>query len=246
MSEKYPKGGTMNQWSETCKRSGQLGLADSFGDDKLKGINALDVLNLPGPVGTMVSARQYLDNPGAYFDAVGTDEVYINVIPSREGLIKLSRFGISKTEAEVEIEELLSTLPSELVDEYSVGVYEYNTNLYGGSVSVSPNGYVLMEFGEGSCQEYTRGSSVPHFSMDRDMVSGRFKYSFPDEELREATWRIMQFIPHSTEAVHMGFLQGYYEFAVYRSQRDNTLQPIFLDYKDNPAYYYLDEVALLG
>jgi hypothetical protein len=236
MSE-YPKGATINQWSACFADAGQQKLADLLYDDKLVGIDALDKLGLPGPQGVMVTAAEYLTDPNRYFESLDSDRVYLNIIPRSGDLKKFSAFDITKAEGIAYIEQ---HLPAALVDEYFIGVYEYHPNVYGGSVLVNPNGHVLMEFGEGSNQEYTRGSSVPKFAAMRDVFTGVFHYNYDEVELREMAWRTMQYIPHSGEGVDMQFTAGYYEIAVYRDKQ-GTLQTIFLDYKDNPVYQLYDE-----
>jgi len=239
MSE-YPKGATINQWSARFAEIGQQKLADLFYDDKLVGIDALDKLGLPSPHGVMVPAVEYLANPGPYFESLDSDKVYLNIIPKSGGLKKFSVFDITKAEG---IDYIERNLPIESAEEYFVGVYEYHQNLYGGSIIVNSNGHVLMEFGEGSNQEFTRVSSVPNFAADRNIFTGVFHYNYDDVELREMAWRTMQYIPHVGEGMGVEFTPGYYEIAVYRD-RKNTLQPIFLDYKDNPVYQLRDEQTL--
>lgn len=164
--------------------------------------------------------------------------VYINIIPTSKDLGKYTRFGILK---EVAIQFIKDNLPTELADQYHVGIYEYHLNIYGGSVIISSNGHILMEFGEGSCLEYTRGNSIPKFSAERDIYTGVIHYNSEDEELREAAWCTLQHIPHNGEGVRVDFLPGYYEFALYRHEKSGTLQPTFFDYKDNPVYQLFSE-----
>ena len=236
MTEFYD-GATINQWAEAFAANGKFEIAAQLHDDKLAGINALNELNLPSPYGEMVLASQYLEDPLQYFSQIETDLVYINIIPLTKDQKKHTRFGISKEEA---IQFIDSHLPVELIDKFTVGVYEYYPNVYGGSVIINPSGHILMEFGKGNCLDYTRGSYIPEFCAEADANTGIMHYNSDDIELREAAWRTLRYIPHNSEGINTNFLPGYYEFALYRQPKSGILQPAFLDYKDSPVYQLID------
>ncbi len=49
-------------------------------------------------------------------------------------------------------------------------------------------------------------------------------------------WRTIQAVPHYDELRAAVFWPGYYEFTLIRETEGAPLEPIFLEYSDNPAY----------
>lgn len=210
-------------------------MADYFSDDKIQGLNTLKSMNLPRPFGQVVPARSYICNPDLYFDAVQTEKVFVNLIPSKPDLKKYSRFDIGKDTARQFIER---TLPIEAVDDYSIGVFEDYPDLFAGNIVVSQKGNVFIEFGEGDHLNYARGNRIPQFSATQDRFTGIMQYDFTDKALREATWHTLSHVPFEQDGMRRTYTPGYYEFVLFADPKTGKLAAHFLDYKANPAYQF--------
>lgn len=255
--EKSQRGTTINEWAQALV-AGSPDLAWQLDEDKLIGLRGLERLNLPRLYSETFLLKQFLQDPGGHFQRIGSEKFYINLPPRREGLVRYRQIDLTEGEA---LQFIFEHVPEDQVTNYNIVISEFFKNEYGGNILVNDKGGVYMEAAQGNHAPLVSGAKTPEVIVERGKFTGVFHYSalkydavsnglqreeLEDEHLKVALWNTLQVIPHDQPDEEAGlvdkvtrntmFTPGYYEFALVRKTSDGPLEPIFIDYRKNPAY----------
>ena len=226
--------GNMDDWA-TALRNVNPELADRLGSKKLAGIEGLEEMDLPRYNHKTIPLEDFLKNPESFMDDLDCEKFYIILLPKRDNLRKCGEAGLSKDEV---MELIRNNVSSEECGNYDIVLNQYFENEYGGSVIVGQDESMVVEFRRGQQGPVAWGTETPEFTVKRDKFTGIFKYSFEDESLRKEIYDLVLTIPHSGEGFEMKFVPGYYEFVLVKRSEDSEIEPIFLDYQNDPAYFF--------
>jgi len=201
----------------------------------------------------------FLQNPDKGFLSIDTPQFFINLSPNEEGkangLQRKRAYSLTRQEIFQYIEE---NVPKGQEDKFSFTLSEFFENELGGNIVVNPDGSFIFEAVNGAHLPLALGTKTPEYTIERDEFTqafhvkvknkdddGRVKEEkLKDDEIANALLDALHTIPHTGEGRNLQFTTpGYYEFACIRRGKDKPLEPIFLEYQDNPAYYIPSEVT---
>ncbi|MFA4931250.1 MAG: hypothetical protein WC570_05300 [Patescibacteria group bacterium] len=114
--------------------------------------------------------------------------------------------------------------------EYDISVNEFLRGQYGGSISISQDNGVYIEFRPGEVTHIDKGQTPTHF-VSKPPLSRTFKYSFDDITLRQLIFNSLLKVPHQQDGSDIVFYPGYYEFTIIEGNK-----MIFLDQRDNNVF----------
>ena len=230
-------GRNINDWAAALEEVDEAS-ASKIDEPRSVGFEGVERLNLPRYKRREVPLGEFLASPDETFAEIGSEKFYVTLLPKRNDLRRVRKSGLSK-------EDVLGFVHSEIsnneIDDYSLIIQEYFDNLYGGNIVVNPSGQIYIEFKTGKQGEIADGTATPEFTAKRDRFLKAFEYSFEDTHLREIIYKTILSIPHSGEAREMEFPVGYYEFVIVQKNEDLPVEPIFIDYRENPAYLIPDK-----
>lgn len=225
---------SMQTWAKALQRHADLAhLATAAAITKVECRDEFDSLQLPTYARYIMPLTDFYARAEAPRDeAMITPTLWFQLIPN-------TQYGERQTVLDVPDSELVAAIDARVtVDErnkYDILVSEFLQNKYGGQMIVDASGSVEIWFGEGNEMDYSSGEKPPTHTADNHTATGRFQYSFEDEQLREAVWQIAgaAAVPNDVDGrFGMSFHPGYYEFALCGEE----LRPIFLDYRSSPFY----------
>lgn len=236
-------GASMTEWTTRLREAGLYEVAGQVDDDKLKTIQRLQELQLPTALTRVVNVAEFLRDQESHFKVVERPSYFAVLAPNDVNKKRYRISGAAKEDIRPFIEE---TLDASIFPEYSLILQEKLNYYYGGNIVCDTDDSVYAEMIEGSLghNRLVSGVETPEFRASRDMFSGKFSYSFEDEDVRLALWKTISAIPktynehHSPEYAARGlkFLPGYYEFYLTRRPETSPHEPIFIDYSDQPAF----------
>lgn len=231
-------GGNINDWAEAARELKKYKEANTIDEPRNVGFEKLDKLDLPRYKRINLPLVEFLGNPTTTLSEIGSEKFYISLIPNAKELPRYGTSGLSAEEVLSYINEHVTTNNQE---NYTLFVQEYFDNLYGGNIIINPSGQIYSEFKSGKQGPIAKGKATPEFTIKRDQHFDSFKYSFEDSHLREIMHDTILSIPHKGEGRDAEYLPGYYEFVIVKKKPDGTEEPIFIDYKNNPAFLIPEE-----
>jgi hypothetical protein len=243
MSERPTLGTSMTEWAVKLQEHGLVDIAKQIDDDKITSLAKLDELGLPHVQTEIIGVLDFQADPARAFELIDLAK-YMVILASKPDKAKAQQRFRAVGLAKEEIEDFVrTTLKEEDYANYDLLLQDLFPQFYGGNIVCSTNGNVFAEIVEGPIghNDLVTSRKNPEFTVRRDLHTGRFLYSFEDEDLRRGIWRTLTAIPHEVEqeefgARRMEFRPGYYEFYLTRETEDGGLRPIFMDYSDQPAF----------
>lgn len=209
----------MSSWADALKNV-EPELGRRLAEPRDLGFKNVEMLDLPRYKRLSMPLATFLENPGKYFDELGSPEFFVFLQP-KDGAPPIRERGLSRQES---VRFIGDHAPSSKVEDFDIFITQNFEVAYGGNVIVNPDGQVVVEFREGNQGPISWGSETPQYIARKDPLSGSFEYSFDDERLR----RLVQNVLRRAE------VPGYYEFHIIED--GGVLVPRFIDYRDNPAY----------
>jgi hypothetical protein len=232
-------GTTINEWAQALRKD-QPTFASQIDEDRLASLRVLEQLRLPHFKQQTLALSLFLSNPHYYFDMMGSQKFYINLPPKKEGLRRYRQINLLRDDA---LRFIQAHIPLSQSEHYTIILSAFYDNQYSGNAVISPDGEVLIEMVKGSHAPLVSGEKTPEYFVWRNVFTRNFSYSFEDETLRRAVWRMILALPCEGKDTSlagisrmMQFISGYYEFTLIQRKEHTPLEPIFIDYRQNPAY----------
>ena len=169
-----------------------------------------------------------------HLNRLGYDKFYISLLPLKAELTRYRQIDLKQREV---LQFIKKTVPNLEIESYTIAILEFFRNEYAGNIVISPDGTIVVEMVKGNHGPLVSGAATPEFIARRDIFTRIFHYSFEDEALRRIIYHTLLTIPHWGEFRDLEFTQGYYEFALIKRSKNAPLEPLFLDYRSNPAYH---------
>jgi len=176
-------------------------------------------LHLPRKETRDIMIDEFFRNPDHFFDQILSPLLYIN-------LNGIRKEGLTREDAKEFIRKNILRSKAE-----KVFIAEYYPVEYGGNIVINTDQSIIIEFKKGSQGPISAGTVIPEYRVERGSM-GVFHYSFDDEELRKCIYDVIKQIPHDGRT----YTVGYYEFQLVRKKLDGFLEPVFIDYDEDPAY----------
>lgn len=105
-----------------------------------------------------------------------------------------------------------------------------------GTVLISEDGAMIGEMVQDNLLGITRGVQTPTMNFRCNRFLDSLSYSFNDQSLRAAVWRLLKYLPSHSQFDKLSYNPGYYEFGLTK----NTLSPVFFDMRDDLCFPSLD------
>jgi len=223
--------GNINEWAAALKRF-DMDLSKRLDEPRSVGIQNIERLGLPRYQCETVPLTTFLSDPHRYLAKLGSRKFYIILLPVAPRFTRKSKAGLTE---EGVISFVSANVPPSSVEGYDIILQQFFENLYGGNIVIQPDGTVYAEFKEKKQAGISTGADTPKFIVESDTFTGSLRYDFTDPELRSLFYSVLSSISHEGASRERKYLPGYYEFLIVRKD-DGTVGPIFIDYRDNPAY----------
>ncbi|MFA5926246.1 MAG: hypothetical protein WC831_04955 [Parcubacteria group bacterium] len=223
----------INDWAKALREKFPH-LADMLDEDKTVGFQGVERLDLPRYRKIETTLPDFMDHAEDYFDEIGSREFYISLIGSKK---EMERFGKSGLSRERVLEYIRENIKPEDLNSYKMVLQEYFENKFGGSIVIGEEKKnFIAELRRKTMSGIASGYVTPEITITRD-ASGVFRFpdNLSDPQERKQIFRAIQSIPHDGGGGDMRLTPGYYEFAIVKDD-DGMIRPIFMDYRDNPAY----------
>jgi hypothetical protein len=232
-------GTTINEWAKALRKD-RLTFASQIDEDRLMSLRALEQLHLPHFRQETLALPAFLSNPHHYFDIMDSQKFYINLPPKKEGLTRYRQINLLRDDA---LRFIQAHIPHSQSEHYTIVLSTFYDNHYSGNAVMSADGDLVIEMVRGSHAPLVSGEKTPEYFVWRNIFTRSFSYSFEDETLRRAVWRLILALPHEERDTSLAgisratqFTPGYYEFTLIQRKEHTPLEPIFIDYRRNPAY----------
>ena len=234
--------GNMSDWVNAIEEKTHAE-AGEFIEGRASGLQGLRDLNLPHNETITVAPRTFFQNANAILDQVGTPRIYMALVPKDTDHPRYSYGGLYRNRA---IEYVAEKIPKKDREYYDLAIQPYFENIYGGNIVIQPDGGLLVEFAKGKQAYVARGKTAPEDlkTITRDPYLGSLKFSFEDPKLRDILYDTLLAIPHTGTGRELKFTPGYYEFALVDKANNGTLEPLFLEYRNNAIYQTAPNVPL--
>ncbi|HWY78760.1 MAG TPA: hypothetical protein VNW29_00210 [Candidatus Sulfotelmatobacter sp.] len=241
------KANTINDWASEVRKidpkfATQIDVERRVRDD------GIERLNLPRYRKETQPLTSFLQDPVRGFHSIGTPQFYINLSPTEEGRDNgLQRKRAYNLTEEQVLQYINDNIPKGEEGKFSFTLSEYFKNELSGNIVVNPDGRVFLEAAEGEHLPIAIGTKTPDYILKRDEFTHVFQIfhrtkegeeeRLRDERVANALLSTLQAIPHEGFGKNVKFTPGYYEFTCVKRAEDKPLEPIFIEYQDNPAYY---------
>jgi len=236
-SEKELLGANINVWAKGLQES-HPDLAESLDEPRSVGYLGVERLGLPEAPNVTVELEEFIQFPEKFAQILETKSIVINLTPKVGRLQRHAGVNLSPEEA---LNFVWEKVAVEDVAEYKVIVFAFGDITFSGNVIIDPEGAIIMESRAGQLGPLASGKVVPEYSMSRDKHLGTFKYSFEDAGVRQKMYETLMVIPHEGEGRDVEFTPGYYEFIWQDLGRPQGQELFFVDYRDNPAYWEVND-----
>ena len=225
------KGASMTEWAASLKEVNKK-LSQDLDVPRDEAFEAVDRIKLPRYERFSAQLSDFVKNSEKFFGIIKSAYCYFNLKPLKPGLKNYREPGVTKDQV---TQFIMSGINKDQYKDYNLTVSEYYENEFGGNILVNKDSGVQIEFKKGSQGPISHGSVVPEYTVEADPFTKVFKYSFDDEALRKIIQSTLVKIPYDEQN---GYLQGYYEFQLVRKNKNKALEPIFIDYKTDQAYFF--------
>jgi RimJ/RimL family protein N-acetyltransferase len=228
--------GNINDWASSLSTVDPE-LSRRLDTSRTTGFENLEKLDLPRYMRKTLPLVEFITNTDSVLLDMQCDRFYISLVPKDEGL---RRFGTSGLDDAQIMDYVNRNVDPSSIESYEIVVQQYFENLYGGNIVVNPNGQIYIEFVKGKQGPVAKGKVKPDFFVTSDPFTNSMRYSFEDPKLRGTIYQTLRAIPSYGNGRDVKYTPGYYEFVIIRENEESPPRPIFIDYKDESAFYLSD------
>ena len=256
MSEQK-KAVNMFAWGKGMEAAGveNSRLVDALKRPRFEGWERLENLNLPRYKRIIKPLAEFLEMPHDFLSQQQEESSWFVLLEPRNGGKRLRKMGLKTDEV---LEFINSTVREDNLDvnNYDLVISENFDQEYGGNIIINKDGGFSLEMSRGGQGVVAEGSHDDAkygnlLTVQKDPFLGSFVYSWNDRDSggkeikgvppKDVVNRTIMHIPHSGRARDRKFLPGYYEFHLVKKPGSRTLEPVFVDCRDEESLLTLPD-----